>query len=92
MIKMLNSSQEPPAPTKAPIQDLSTWMFFAPSWSIETAKNSNMSVSATSDNIQIMIKIQNPNKDLKDMDVLHTFEIKIESQNLENWFIKDQWI
>ena len=32
-----------------------------------------------------------PNQDLKDMDVLCTFKIKIESQNLEHGYIKDQW-
>ena len=52
--------------------------------------------------IQIKIKMPNlcqeppvsskaPNQDLKDMDVLCTFKIKIESQNLEHGFIKDQW-
>ena len=49
-----------------------------------------MGVSKTSDHIQIKIKIPNPsqeppasskalNEDLKDMDVLCTFKIKIES-------------
>merc|ERR1712114_169103 len=32
-----------------------------------------------------------PNKDLKDMDVLCTFKIKIESRNLEHGYIKDKW-
>ena len=32
-----------------------------------------------------------PNEDLKDMDVLCPFKIKIESQNLEQGCIKDQW-
>ena len=32
-----------------------------------------------------------PNKNLKDMDVLYTFETKIESQNIEYWCFKDQW-
>ena len=52
-----------------------------------------MGVSKTSDQIQIKSKMQNPsqepsasskaqNQDLKDMDVLCTFKIKIESQNL----------
>merc|ERR1711954_432859 len=31
-----------------------------------------------------------PDQDLKDMDVLCTFKIKIESQNLEYWCTKDQ--
>ena len=32
-----------------------------------------------------------PNEDLKDMDALCTFKIKIESQNLEYGCTKDQW-
>ena len=61
-----------------------------------------MGVSKTSDHIQIKIKILNYgqesqasskalNKDLKDMDVICTFKIKIESQNLYDGCIKDQW-
>ena len=60
-----------------------------------------MGVPKTSDHIQIKIKIPNPsqeppasfkapNEDLKDMDVLCTFKIKIESQNLVNGCTKDQ--
>ena len=60
-----------------------------------------MGVSKTSDHIQIKIKIPNPsqehpasskvpNDDLKDMDVLCTFKIKIESQNSDNGYKKDQ--
>ena len=61
-----------------------------------------MGVPETSDHIQINIKILNPsqeppasskapNKDLKDMDVLYTFKIKVESQNWDLGYIKDQW-
>ena len=61
-----------------------------------------MGKSKTCDHIQIMIKIPNsgqepsasskaPNEDLKDMDVLCTFKIKIESQNLDHGCIKDKW-
>ena len=61
-----------------------------------------MGVPKTSDYIQIKIKMPNssqeppasskaPNEDLKDMDVLCTFKIKIESQNLDHGYIKDQW-
>merc|ERR1711954_417360 len=57
--------------------------------------------SKTSDHIQINIRMPNPsqeppasfkapNKDLKDMDVLCTFKIKIESQNLEYMCTRDQ--
>ena len=59
-------------------------------------------VSNTSNHIQIMIKMPKPgqeypasskapNEDLKDMDVLCTFKIKIESQNSDLWYIKDHW-
>ena len=59
-----------------------------------------MGVQKTNDHIQIDIKISNPsqepqvsskapNQDLKDMDVLCTFKIKIEGQNLEYVCIKD---
>ena len=74
-------------------------MFFAPSR--EQAKITNMGVSKASDYKQIKIKMLNPsqeppasskvpNEDLKDMDVLCTFKIKIESQNSEHGRIKDQ--
>ena len=62
----------------------------------------NMSVLSISDHIQINIKMPNPsqeppasskvpNEDLKDMDVLCTFKIKKENQNLDHDCIKDQW-
>ena len=61
-----------------------------------------MDISKTNDHIQINIKMPNPsqeppasskapNQALEDMDVLGTFKIKIESQNLENMCIEDQW-
>ena len=61
-----------------------------------------MGISKTRDYIQIMIKTPNPsqeppasskapNQDFKDMDILYTFKIKIESQNLEFVCTKDQW-
>ena len=60
-----------------------------------------MDVSKTSDPIQIKIKIQNPNQeppasskdqnqDLKDINVLCAFKIKIKSQNFNHGYIKDQ--
>ena len=60
-----------------------------------------MGVSMTSDHIRIKIKMPNPsqeppasskapNEDLKDIDVLCAFKIKIERQNLDHWYIKDQ--
>ena len=61
-----------------------------------------MSVSKTSEHIQMRIKMPNPiqesqasskapNEDSKDMHVLCTFKIKIESQNLEHGYIRDPW-
>ena len=61
-----------------------------------------MVVLKTSDHIQIKIKMPNPsqepavsskatNEDLKDMDVLCTFKIKIENQNSAYECTKDQW-
>merc|ERR1712082_326007 len=75
-------------------------MFFVPSKSRERAKIQNTVVSRTRDHIQINIRMPNPgqkppasskapNQDLKDLDVLSTFKIKIESQNSDHWFIKD---
>ena len=57
--------------------------------------------SKVSDCIQIKIKMANliqeppasskdPNQDIKDMDVLCTFKIKIESPNSNHGYIKDQ--
>ena len=54
-----------------------------------------MAASKTSDHIQIKINMPNPseelpvsskapNEDLKEMDVLCTFKVKIESKNLEH--------
>ena len=74
-------------------------MLFAPSKSRERAKIQTMIVSKTSDQIQIKIKMPNPsqdppssskvpNEDFKDMDVVCTFQIKIESQNSDQGYIK----
>ena len=62
----------------------------------------NMDETKTSDHIQINIKVQNPsqehpvsskapNQDLKDMDVLCTFKLKIKSQSMEHGWTKDKW-
>ena len=67
-------------------------MFFAPSKLNYRAKILIMGLSTTSDHIQIKIKMQTPsqeppasskapNQDFKDMDVLCSFEIKLESHN-----------
>ena len=61
-----------------------------------------MGISKTSDHIQIKIKMPNPsqeppasskapNEDLKDMDILCNFNIKIESWNSDQCYIKDNW-
>ena len=61
-----------------------------------------MGVSNTSDHIKIKIKMPNPsqeppmsskapNEDLKEMDVLCIFKIKIESQNSDHGSAKDQY-
>ena len=61
-----------------------------------------MCLLKTNDHIQIKKKMPNPsqeppasskapNEDLKDMDVLCTFKITIESQNFDHRYIKDQW-
>ena len=65
-------------------------------------KTQCMGVPKSSDHIRFKIKMQNlsqeppasskaPYQDLKDMDVLCTFKIKMESQNLEHMCGKDQW-
>ena len=61
----------------------------------------NSEYGLTSDHVKINIRMQNPcqeptmsskaqNVDLKDMDVLCTFKIQIESPNLDNGCVKDQ--
>ena len=61
-----------------------------------------MGISKTSDHNQIKIKMPNPsheppasskaqNKDLKDMNILCTFTIKIEGQNFQYGCIKNPW-
>ena len=61
-----------------------------------------MGVSQSGEQIQIKIKMPNhsqeppvsskaPHQDLKVMDVLHTFKMMIESQNVEHGCTKDQW-
>ena len=60
-----------------------------------------MGVSKTGDHIQIKINMPNPsqeppasskapNEDVKDMNVLCAFKIKIEKQNPDHGYIKDQ--
>ena len=76
-------------------------MFFAALQSRKRVKIQNRGVLKTSDHIQIMINMPNlsqeppapskaTNQDLKDMDVLCTFQIKMECQNSDHWCTKDQ--
>merc|ERR1711954_440075 len=100
-IKMPNPVRNLQHPPKPQMRTQRTWMSFAPSKSRERAKIQIMGVSKTSDHIQIKIKMPNPsqeppgsskapNEDLKDIDVLCTFKIKLESQNSEYGCTKDQ--
>ena len=91
-IKMPNPSWEPPASSKAPNEDLED-MDVLCTFKIKIESQSlSIGVLNNRGHIQINIKMTNPsqeppasskapNEDLKDMDVLCTFKIKIESQN-----------
>ena len=76
-------------------------MFFAPEKSRYGAKIGSMGALRTSYYIQIKLKMPNPsqkppasskvlNDELKDIDVLCTFKIKVEHQNLDHGCIKAQ--
>ena len=76
-------------------------MFFASLKSRYRAKIWNMGVSKTNNHIQIKIMMPNPsqetpvsskapNQDVQDMDVLCTLKIKVESQNWDHGYTKDQ--
>ena len=77
-------------------------MFSAHSKSRWRAKLWIMDISKTADHIKIKIRMPHssqkppvsskaPNEDLKDMDGLCTSKINIESKNLNQGYIKDQW-
>ena len=77
-------------------------MFFAPSQSRQREQIPNMYVSKTVDHTVIKINMPNPsqdpqasskapNEDLKDMDVLCTFKIQVESQSMDHGCIEVQW-
>ena len=83
-IMIPNPIQEPLASSKATYEDFM-----------------DLDVSNTIDHIQIKIKMPNPDQEtpasseapneyLKDMDVLCNFKIKIERQNSDHGYIKDQ--
>merc|ERR1711954_351397 len=93
-IRMPNPSQEPPASSKAPNEDLKDMDVLCTFKIKIKSKIQHMGVPKTSDHIQINIRMPTPSQeppasskapdeDLKDMDVLCTFKIKIESQNSE---------
>ena len=89
-VQMPNPSQEPPASSKAPNQDLNDINVLC-TFNIKIgSQNWIIDISKTIDHIKIKIKMLNPSQehpdptkekrqDLKDMDVLCTFKIKIES-------------
>ena len=100
-VKMLNPSQEPPASSKALNEDLKDIDVLCTLKIKIENQDSDYGYMKTSYHIQINIKIPNPsqeppvsskalNEDLKDIDALCTFKIKIESQNLYHGYIKDQ--
>ena len=87
---MPNSSQELPAFSKSPNKDLKDMDVLCTLKIKIESQNLDQGVSQTSDHIQIKIKMPSssqeppvsskaPNEDFKDMDVLCTFKIKIES-------------
>merc|ERR1711954_358816 len=100
-VRMPNPSQEPPASSKAPNQALKGMDVICTFKIKIESQNLANGVPKTSDHVQINIRMPNPcqeppasskapNQDLKDMDVLCTFQIKRGSQNLNHGCIKDQ--
>ena len=100
-IKIPNPSQEPPVSSKAANQDLKDMDVLCAFKIKKKRKKLKLGCIKSSGHSQIKIKMPNPsqeppastkssNQDLKDMDVLCTFKIKIESGNLECGCIKDQ--
>ena len=100
MIKSLNQSQYPPVSSKAQNQDLNDmdvlctfkikkesqnlgYGFIKDQW-----PNQNQDQDANPSQ-EPPASSKAPNEHLKDMDVLCTFKIKIESQNSEQWCIKN---
>ena len=89
-IKMPNPNQEPPASSKAQNLDFKEMEVLCTFKIQIEKKNQDMGIAKSSVNIQIKIKtpkqsqehpvsFKAPNKDLKDMDVLCTFKIKVVS-------------
>ena len=115
-IKMPNPSQDPPASSKAPNEDLKdmdvlcTFKIKIESQNSEyrcikyhqpypnqdqdakpqSGTSSPHKSKMPNPSQELPAPTKAPNQDLKDMDVLCTFKIKVESQNLEYKCIKDQ--
>ena len=101
-IKMPNPRVEPPASSKAPNEDLKdmdvlcTLKIKIMSQNSESVctkdqwpyPNQYQDAKPQSGTFSVL---QSPNDYFKDMDVLCTFKIKIESINLDHGCIKDQW-
>ena len=92
---MPNPSEEPPASFKATNDALKDMYVLCTFINKIESQYSEPGTTKTSDHIRFKIKIQNPsqeppasskapNLDLKDMNVLCTFNIKIMSQNLDH--------
>ena len=100
-IKVPNPSQEPPESSKAPNEDLKDMdnllhlqnqdrePKFRP-WTYQRPVIISKSRSRCQTPIRNIKHPEAPNEDIKDMNVLCTFKIKIESQNSEHGCIKDQ--
>ena len=98
---MPNPTQESPASSKAPNEDFMDMDVLCTFKIKKESRNSDQGISKSSDHIQAKIKMPHPNQeppasfkapndDLKDMDVLCFFKIKIESQVSEYWCTKDK--
>ena len=98
-IKMPNPSQEPPASSKAPNEDIRDMDVLCTFKVMMESHRYIMGISKTSDDVQIKIKMTNPgqklpasskspNEDIKDMDVLCPFKTQIQGQNMEHGCIK----
>ena len=101
-IEDVSLSQEPPLSSKAPDQDLKdidvlcTFKIKIESPNLDHGCVKDQWSYANQDqDAQLQLEppasSKVPNKDLKDMDVLCTIKIKIESNNSDNGYIKDQW-
>ena len=101
-IKMPNPNQESPASSKAPNEDLQDMDVLCTFKIKRESQNSNHGYIKDQWSYPYQDMILNlskeppasskaPNQDLKDIDVLWTFKIKIKSKNSDHEYIKDQW-